>query len=190
MALIPRVKLNLENKCNKVDICESTGIYNAVSNTGGWGAPNIETTVVTASTVAIFAYNGTSALQTFNMLPTYTTGIQPPYQAFDGEAWTQADGVFKLVYTVTDGVDTFTNPTEYILFTCNLCNCIEGLIAKLSEECDPAEVAKLKDTIDQLEIIKYGIQSAFSCKNFDRATTLLTNAASLCKTFTDCLGGC
>ena len=190
MALIPRVTLNLENKCDKVDICEATGIYVVTSNEGGWGTPNIATDVVTAATVAILDHTGTTTLQTFDILPTYTTPIQPPYQAFDGASWTQSDGVFKLIYTVTDGIDTFTNPTEYVLFTCNLCNCIENLIGKLAEECDAVEVEKLKNIIDQLEVLKYGIESAFSCKNFTRAETLLTNAATLCSTFTDCLGGC
>ena len=40
MALLPKISFSLENKCDKVDICEETGVY-ASGNVGGWGAPNI-----------------------------------------------------------------------------------------------------------------------------------------------------
>ncbi len=192
MALLPKISLTLENKCDKVDICEKTGIY-SVGNTGGWGAPNIETGVVTAATVTVLDTTGTSTLQTFNILPTYTTGIQPPYLAFDGASWSQGDGAYKVVYSVVGpGPVTYTNNEQYVLFCCNLQNCIDKLIGKLVEECDAIKLEKYKTTLDQLEVLKYGVKTAFACGNFARVTALLTNAATICTTFSgcDCICSC
>ena len=47
-----------------------------------------------------------------------------------------------------------------------------------------------KQILDQLEVLLYGIKTAFACKNFTRAETLLTNAATICTTFSGCDCGC
>jgi hypothetical protein len=49
MALVPKALLSLTNKCNKVSITDTTGVYNATTNVGGWGSPNIaSSTLITA----------------------------------------------------------------------------------------------------------------------------------------------
>lgn len=194
MALLPKISLSLENKCDKVDICEETGVY-AAGNVGGWGAPNI--TMANAVTAKVYVYNsaGTSLLQTFT-IKDGTTDLFPvsllsPFQAFDGAAWNQTDGIFKIVYTVIDAVPTtYNNNEQYCLFTCNLQNCMEVLIGKMVTECDAEKLDEYKQILDQLEVLLYGIKTAFACKNFTRAETLLTNAATICTTFSGCDCGC
>jgi hypothetical protein len=105
MALLPKISLSLENKCDKVDICEETGVY-AAGNVGGWGTPNL--TMADAITAVVNVYNsaGTSTLQTFtikdNVTDLFPASLLSPFQAFDGASWNQTDGIFKIDYSVTE----------------------------------------------------------------------------------------
>ncbi len=289
MALLPKISLSLENKCDKVDICEETGVY-AIGNTAGWGSPNLTMTDAITAIVNIYNSAGTSTLQTFTIKDTVTnlfpaSGLSP-FQAFDGASWNQSDGIFKVDYSVTEdnlttdvnglvlsapptivgllaatgttnnvpstssgtgtgalfkivinpinslleitvtttgrgykvgdtitiqGNDltestagtinvtllpqylittTHTNNEQYVLFTCTLQNCMEVLIGKMVTECDAEKLDEYKQILDQLEVLLYGIKTAFACKNFTRAETLLTNAATICTTFSGCDCGC
>ena len=289
MALLPKISLSLENKCDKVDICEETGVY-AVGNVGGWGAPNV--TMADAITAITYVYNsaGTSLLQTFTIkqgaTDLFPASLLSPFQAFDGTSWNQGDGIFKINYSVTEDnlttdvngliqsssptivgllsatgttnnvpstssgtgtgalfkivinpinslleitvttvgrgykvgdtitvqgtsltggtggtitvtllpqyliTTTHTNDDQYILFTCTLQNCMDVLIGKMVTECDAEKLDEYKQILDQLEVLLYGIKTAFACKNFTRAETLLTNAATICTTFSGCNCGC
>jgi len=289
MALLPKISLSLENKCDKVDICEETGVY-AVSNTTGWGSPNLTMTDAITAIVNIYNSAGTSTLQTFTIKDSVTSlfpaSLLSPFQAFDGAAWNQPDGMFKVEYSVTEAnlttdvnglilsapptivgllaapnttnnvastssgtgtgalfkvtinpantlvemtvtttgrgykagdtitiqgtsltggtagtitvtllpqyliTTTHTNNEQYVLFTCNLQNCMEILIGKMVTECDAEKLDEYKQILDQLEVLLYGIKTAFSCKNFTRAETLLANAATICTTFSGCDCGC
>lgn len=282
MALLPKVSLSLKPTCDKVDICEETGVY-STANTGGWGSPNIPMTDTISAIVDVYDSGGTSLTQSFIIKQGITdlfpsSGISP-FQAFSDSSWTQGDGIYKIVYSVVNkelttapgglvhpgmgvaftaaintytnvpstssgsgtgaiftvdvspinvlnqltvtttgngyevgdtitiqGSDlgggggtivitlaatmfvttTYTNNTQYLLTMCSLENCMEKLVGKLVEECDAIKLEKYKTTLDQLEVLKYGVKTAFSCKNFTRATTLLTNAATICTTFSGC----
>jgi hypothetical protein len=200
MALLPKISLTIPNTCcEKIDICETTGIYVNGANDGGWinsaPGPNIDTTEVVTGIVTVYDSAGTALLQTFDIkngaTDLYPSATPPQFQAYSGAAWNQSDGIFKVVYTVIDATPTtYTNDKQYVLFLCNLQNCIDNLIAKLVIECDPDTLEELKNTIDQLEILIYGIKSAFACNNFTRAETLLANAKIICDTVTDCQPCC
>ena len=101
MALLPKISFSLENKCDKVDICEETGVY-AVANTTGWGSPNLTMTDAITAIVNIYNSAGTSTLQTFTIKDSVTSlfpaSLLSPFQAFDGAAWNQPDGMFKVEY--------------------------------------------------------------------------------------------
>ena len=101
-------------------------------------------------------------------------------------AWAGSDGIFQVVYSIISGAVTYTNTKQYQLFLCNLCNCKDGLIVKLIDACDTETVQELKTQVDQMEIYIYGIQSAFSCEDFDTAEAILTAATTYCTTLTGC----
>ena len=105
-------------------------------------------------------------------------------------AWAGSDGIFQVVYSIISGAVTYTNTKQYQLFLCNLCNCKDGLIVKLIDACDTETVQELKTQVDQMEIYIYGIQSAFSCEDFDTAEAILTAATTYCTTLTGCASNC
>jgi len=59
MALVPKISLALNNKCNKVTLTEETNPYDLFANPGGWGGPNADAGEITYASVDVFpfAYN-------------------------------------------------------------------------------------------------------------------------------------
>jgi len=198
MALIPKISINIKNTCNKIDVWEKTDPYNASTNLGGWGVPNIDTSYFDDADIKIYDLsnnlvqtimmrdNGTNVYSGLIGAPTPST-----FKAYSDINWSQLDGVYKIVYTIIDEDNvTYTNDSQYVLFTCNLCNCLDNLIIKMSAMCSGEKLTKYKEVVDQLEIFKYGIETAFANCDFTKATALLENASTLCTTFSDCGCGC
>lgn len=201
MALVPKIDICINNKCDKIDIYEETGPYHATNNPEGWVnsgtvATNIDTSEITAADLKIYDYLGTTLQATITMYDGVTdvysgvAGAPLPasFLAIKDQLWSQADGIWQLIYTVTDGVTTFTNATQHKLFTCNLQNCIDTIIGYIVTECDAKKLAKQKDMLSQLEILLYGIESAFSCGDFETANDRIANAKTICDNLCDC--GC
>lgn len=165
----------------------------------GTGANNGGTYQVSISqTVASTAITGVSVVANYYLKNTgvnvYTTapGAPTPYvfDALVDQTWSNPDGIYQVVYAVIRANTIYKNKTYHELFLCNLCNCKEGLIAKLVKACDALEVEKLKTQVDQMEVFIYGIQSAFSCGDFTTATSLLEAATKYCSLVSECGCGC
>ena len=165
----------------------------------GTGANNGGTyTVSIAQTTASTAISGNLITQNYILkdgtTDVYATVAGAPtpgrFTALLENAWAGTDGVFQIVYTITTAAATYTNDKQYQLFLCNLCNCKEGLVARLIDACDTKTVQRLKTEVDQMEIYIYGIQTAFACGDFDTAEAILTAAKTYCDTLTECASNC
>lgn len=193
MPLNPKISISTNNKCNKVNLTEKTGIYVTTNNIGGWGTPNIDTDTIVIASVKIYGLDST-LLTTFVLKdtsvdyysPAITSPIPSEFAILINQSWSQLDGIFKVVYSVDDGTNIYTNDTQYELFLCNLCNCKNSLVLKVIKECDSTKLKSLNEYLDQIEVFIYGIQTAFACGNFSQATSILTNATLYCKTVSDC----
>lgn len=277
MALTPLISLSLTNACNKVTLYENTAAYNATTNAGGWGTPNINTAAITLAYVSVYPYTtvppiasavGTGTIATVgpnnvftdtthtsgtfavgqyligvgiapgtvitglltgtgsNNGGTYTvniaqsvssttvtavstntnfylkngstdvyaatTGAPTPgaFTALTNVTWTNPDGIYRILYTVTDGTTIYTNGEVHELFLCNLCNCRDSLVAKLLHECDAKHLKDLKERLDQIDVFMYGIKSAFGCGDFTTASSILATASTYCSTLANCGCGC
>jgi hypothetical protein len=120
------------------------------------------------------------------------TGSPTPntFVALADQAWNEPDGIYQIVYKVETFAGTYTNETTHELFICNICNCKDYLVTKLIDACDSLSVKKLKEQVDQMEVFIYGIQSAFSCGDFDTADNIITAATKYCQTVVNCGCGC
>lgn len=201
MPLKIKVNISVSNtKCNALNVYEKTNAFADPNNLTGWGSTNgVDTDSIVTSTVVIFDYLGTTALKTIvlkdNSINLYSglTGDPTPVESLivANTSWNQPDGIFLIDYTIIDEQDViYKNDKQYVLFLCKLCNCINNLKIKATKECDSKKLQKIKTQIDQLEIIKYGIESAFSCKDFTTALTLLASATKICTALSDCGCGC
>lgn len=265
MALTPKASLTLGNKCNKVTITDTTGIYDALYNTGGWGNPNLETIDVINAGISIVDYfnaatsnitaistsgsiSGTIFTDTTHGSGTFTvgqtltgpgvlpgtkitslmtgtgsnnggtyqinfaqtvtgvtiqganydvtydvtagilayTGTAETFTILSNASWTQPDGIYKIIYSVSDGTSTFTNTSQKELFLCNLCNCKDNLIMKLLDANSSLDVTRLKEQVNQMEIFIYGIEHAFECGDYGNAANILEAATTYCQTITGC----
>lgn len=191
MALIPSISLSLNNTCNKVTLTETTGLYVVNTNEGGWGTPNINTSVITVSIVNIYNYTGLTLLGSYTLTGLYPSATPSEFEILSEAPWTHIDGIYQIKYIITDNSITPVNyysDTTHELFLCNLCNCKDKLILKLVKSCDSEKAEKLKQQVDQLELFIYGIQAAFSCADFTTANTILAKATIYCETVSNC--GC
>lgn len=196
MALVPKINITINNICDKINVYEETSPYVLATNATGWGTPNVNTSNITAADLKIYDYTGVTLLNTVVMYDGSTdvyvgvSGAPSPgrFLAVKDHLWTEADGVFKLVYALTASAVDYTNVEQYVLFNCNLENCIDGLKDNIITECDSKTLSKLKGNLDQLEILLYGIQSAFASADFVTATLIIANAKIVCDNLCDC--GC
>jgi len=187
MSLSPKISLSLGNKCNKISANDVTGIYDPVSNTGGWGAPNLENTNVIAANFTItnvitpaitLNYNITAEIiaatvtNSFNVL-------------FEGN-FSLGDGIYDVDYTVESSTTSYSTQNAKYLFICNLLNCKDNLVIKLINACTSAEVTKLKEQVDQMEIFIYGIQLAFEQGDYGNAQNILDAATKYCQVVSEC----
>jgi hypothetical protein len=164
------------------------------NNNGGTYEVNISQTSG-SGTVKGYALDSIYILKN-GTVDVYSTAVGSPtpvsfVAAFEA-TWNNPDGIYSVVYTINfDDDSTYTNQEQKVLFLCNLCNCKDALIIKLINACDTETVKKLKEQVDQMEIFIYGIQSAFSCGDYDTADAIITAATTYCETISGCTGcGC
>jgi hypothetical protein len=62
MALVPKISLTLNNKCNKVTLIEETNPYDLFANPGGWGSPNLSASAITYASVDVFPFPYNTAI--------------------------------------------------------------------------------------------------------------------------------
>lgn len=194
MAFRPKISLSLGSKCNLVTFREETDPYVVSTNETGWGSGNIDASDISSATVEIINLENT-IVDTYLLTGFYSAAVgYPTPSAFtiaSDAPWNQSDGIFKIRYKIIDTLSNeYFNETTHELFICNLCNCKDNLVKKLIDACNSKTVTKLKEQVDQLEIFIYGIQSAYSCADFDTADAILTAATTYCQTLSDCGCGC
>jgi hypothetical protein len=109
MALVPKISLTLNNKCNKVTLVEETNPYDLSANPGGWGTANVSAADIDYATVEAFPF-------TYNT-STNATGIG----SISGNVFTDTThlaGVFVLGQVLTGiGIAAGTTITAFLTGT-------------------------------------------------------------------------
>lgn len=192
---VPKVTLCINNSCDSLCIKETTDVRQMPYVETGWGDVNPTTDDVTSAIVTVYDKTGVTLKETYvlkdntptDLFPT-TTNTPVPFVAIENGAWSEVDGVYKVVYTViVTGPTTYTNATYYVLFICSIQTCINNLKISIIRECDSAKLATKKTNLDQLEILVIGIQDAFDNEDFTTAEELIAAAKIICDNL-DC--GC
>ncbi len=136
---------------------ETTGAYDASTNTTGWNAPNYTLASVTAATITLSqltdaatnTYTDAVAVSVYPTLPNITdTLVELTAEDFDyGTDATFPDAVYKIIYTVTSSSGAITPVTQYRAFT-SLLDCqikqLADQVSICSCNCSGLE-AQLKD---------------------------------------------
>lgn len=191
MALLPKIKLCLSSNCKTLNFYETTGIYNASTNTGGYGTPNVDTTDIETAILTIISPDNVSYV-----LDMFSTGDFPSdnidfYYTIDLNDLNRTyieDGFWQFIYTVTTNTTTYTTNTSYY-FYCNAECCVSKLLSNINIETngiDKTNINKVniyKEASIFLESLKNAAQ-CFNQPNFDSINKILLKICknSSCKT--------
>ena len=174
------LKIGIINNDDNIIIGEDTGNYNAISNPGGWGAPNSAYTnpPVTAIALDIFLPGTTTTIGSSALLgTTFFTTTDRAYNLFTDPSavvptFVLQDGVWKFVVTYTiSGIPNVV--TKYALRT-NVIRCSIAKLALGNMDTNNFEEAKL--LYDKMV-------QAFECEDYTLAQELYEEINFF---FTDC----
>ena len=144
--------------CKTALFNDTTGVYDAVTNEGGWGAPNTLSSAITSATIEItpkgYIYPITFDFTIVNDVITAATRTDEfgvvvnvlsllssvVFPFFDFEFNSEllygsspssdlADGSYLVTYECTDGIDTFMNE-QWVFFTCLSKRCKDDTVVR------------------------------------------------------------
>jgi len=138
MALSLNFSVTQASDCKSIVFKDTTGIYNADTNTGGYGTPNSDETDITATSITVRDENNVSytALTTYDIdSGDYTVGDPYPLTInstdLSGLSGELNDGVWTITYKVYTGVSVLQDAvTKKFLLYCNASTCVSKMILK------------------------------------------------------------
>lgn len=129
MALVPTISVCVEDACTKIVFRETTGAYNASTNTGGYGAPNPSVGSVTGAELVVTPPTGNAFVvdMTAEGWPTTNEDLE-----FEVPIDSYEDGIWTFQYSVVSG-DMYT-ATKTSIFYCNIKCCINTLLLNIDTD--------------------------------------------------------
>lgn len=191
MALDVNADFQVDNVTGTVAVVDLTMPVSS-TNTGGYGAPNIEIADVTDAAVAITLPDTTTFMPTGSEVifdgasspaafPTLPNTSYAPF-VVDGEMVGEAagdkmpDGVYKFGYQVTDGTNTYSS-TKYVLIDSTVRCCLSALAQNVDvNKCKCGKSDSFSEGWYMLEVA----QAAMECQNITVAAKALVRAKELC----------
>lgn len=200
--LVLGIHLCQSSNCKILRLSETTGVYNAATNPGGWGSPNPTTLTVLGLTIDITDPTGTTYNFDQTALVGYTwpdpTGVSETPFIYSGGINVGAvaadpfvDGFYTVTYTV-DGVwnappaglpVAYTNTvTQAFLLTCQIRCCIDKMFHLASQsDCKDCKNEKLDNALEADAYLK-SAEFAAACGKIEMAKKHLAKAQWICNT--------
>ena len=159
--LTPNFEVCESSNCKFITIRDTTGVYNAISNAGGWDATGITNPdPADVTEVAITITDPAGLVYTFdseildapiNYFPDVTQLVEYPILATNlGSSGKLVDGIyeFTMTYSGDFGANTYTaSKTCEVLLTCQISCCLDRLSKEISRsqclDCKKEAVEKL-----------------------------------------------
>lgn len=174
MALELSYSVCITSCCKEISITDSTGDYDASTNTTGWGTPNLERGDVTDASLVITDADG------YDYTIDVTTEVQ------DGTDITVTSdliglaagvditsGVYYFTLTVTDGVDTYYFDVTK-LFYCTEEKAFQALVGTFNpDSCTCCSGHSTMDDILDIWVYMLALKNAACCGKVDKFTELL-----------------
>lgn len=145
MAVTPTLTFCLSNSCSELSVSETTGAYNALTNTDGWGTPNPETSDALTYVLTITDPDGVEyTIDLFaNGFPTTDSTIEYSIPLTSlGNRTSIEDGFWQFAWIVTgtygfpiSSAFSYSGNSAYY-FTCNTECCVAALLADITIEED------------------------------------------------------
>lgn len=193
MALVLDYTVSIPCTCQSIIFTDTTGAYDAGSNAGGWGAPNIANGDVTIATLKITFPDTTE--QTISVLTEVNAGIGfektiaiTDLEGFSTDSLFPA-GKYTFEFKVTTDSVTYYS-TEVEMFSwCSYSECYKNLLIGYtgSDCCDGCQDAA-KEKITKVAVLLESLKAAADCLDEARFNSISAKLQTLCKTTSDC--GC
>lgn len=177
MALSPKFTINFECNFDGFTFAETTSTYNATTNTGGYGAPNITTsdvdstelvienllTEVTFDTIATITAASTATDFDFDLTDLTVAGVQQYTEYID-------DGIYEFTYNLIDGATTYTYTIRKLILPY-----LYGLLAKAALKLGTCSCSsKYKDAwLEGFALLK-ALEGSAICGDLTQFTTQYT----------------
>ncbi len=181
MALVLNFDVCVVNKCTQLEFTETTGEYNSVTNTTGWGTPNIELNTAETAVLTITSPSGTQ--YSINLLDHDfpSSNVDFSYIFSLDNLTNIVDGKWTFVYTITDSeADTYTK-TIYKLFYCNSDCCVEQMLTDLDLTCDCCSKDLTYENYVKAWTFLQALKNAAECGDYNSFTNILKILDRLCK---------
>lgn len=205
MALVLAETVEPQDGCRGFEFNDSTGVYNATTNPGGYNTPNPDSTIVNLATINFYAPNSTIPysfvfeIETGNIASVILTapdGTETtvtssftdysfPFEdmLFDETLFgfeendSVTDGVWTVEYLIeTEEQDSF-NTTTYPLVTCTACCCITKMFVNLTDcGCSDDAIVKAQNADAKLKAAIY----AANLGMMDEAQANIDKANEIC----------
>lgn len=180
MALQLNFEICQSSNCKTLTFVETTGAYSA-SNTTGWGDPNPLIADMTSAVLTITLANGNS----YNIdlfasgFPTDTNTEFVINNTDIGYVSSDPidDQIIMFTYTVSDGVDTYTQNIQQA-FYCQVQCCVLSMFTDIDIDCDCSK-DKIDNALKSYALLKGLIYNA-GCGNSTYFNNLLTQLQKLC----------
>lgn len=157
--------------CKYITIRDTTGVYNSVTNPGGWddtevsnpSATNVTevTITITAPDSVVYTFNSASTYSTVDYLPDVNKLLEYPilYSAL-GSSGKITDGIYEITveYSGDFGANTYTaSSTCEVLLACQINCCID----KLSKEIAKSSCIDCKkEALEKVEMARRYLKAA------------------------------
>lgn len=180
MATSPNLKLKFStcvtSGCSNIEFTEQTGEY-SLSNPGGYGGFNAYADDFTEATLTVISPDNISTSYDLFVEGFPTTNLSSNFSI----PVTYSDGKWTFIYTLSDGVDTFT-VTKYSYFYCTTECCVTKKLANITTiGCDSC-----KDSFEEKEYIKMfimleSLKNAARCGSESTFNSIKKIIDKLCK---------
>ncbi len=186
MALHPKLAFKSVKTGDIIVAMDVTGVYNGISNPGGYGAPNETVSNVLSTSLIItppdsgvsYTYTGVTASNSFvkSFLLGSIFGV-PSGQPIP-------DGIYDAVYSVTTSTTTYTYTTQFFV-TWNAECCLEKVMAEQDVPPQGDCGCESGESVSKIETYFYLLWSAkksFYCGKLSKAQALLDYVTQMCST--------
>lgn len=181
MALELSINICQSRDCTGLEFTETTGAYNATSNTTGWGAPNADLGDVVTATLTISG-DEMSSDSVFDMVaegfPTDDSDVIFDISNADlsfGAASPITDGVYEFLYEITTATTSY-EVSVVKLFYCNIQCQVNSMLADLQvSDPDCNDCTKEESSKEALLAWTYlqSLKHAAECGDESRFTKIL-----------------
>lgn len=188
----PVLKINICESCDctTLTFSELTGVYNSVSNTGGWNVPNQYVGTADSAELTITRADGnvylidlfTHAYPTVDTTLTYSLVNEDFGYTTDEKI---PDQIMTFKYTVTgrdddSGAPFTVSTTIYKGFFCQTKCCINRMLLKIDFCCENCLQTGLNDWL-QAKALYEGMMANANCGNITQANNNLAQLNKICK---------